>query len=147
MGNKESRSTSSSYFDSRSYDSQSFRSLSNRSSFSENYYDHERKGKVQSKYSRIGDDYNSLEQVLNSRFYFSCLFAICKIKNTRFKLNSLNKVKMLCIYSLSYSKKYKPLGSSLISLNKCGNAGHKCSCSSWPRVFQSYCGYRFHKKQ
>ncbi|XP_030476869.1 E3 ubiquitin-protein ligase RGLG2-like [Syzygium oleosum] len=66
MGNKESRSTSSSYFDSRSYDSQSFRSSSNRSSFSENYYNHERKGKVQSKYSRIGDDYNSLEQVTNA---------------------------------------------------------------------------------
>lgn len=34
---------------------------------SKNYYDHERKGKVQSRYSRIGDDYNSLEQLSKLR--------------------------------------------------------------------------------
>ncbi|XP_048140804.1 E3 ubiquitin-protein ligase RGLG2-like [Rhodamnia argentea] len=66
MGNKESRSNSGYYYDSRSYDSRSFRSSSNRSSFSENYHDHERKGTVQSKYSKIGDDYSSLEQVTNA---------------------------------------------------------------------------------
>ncbi|XP_048140819.1 E3 ubiquitin-protein ligase RGLG2-like [Rhodamnia argentea] len=66
MGNKESRSNSGYYYDSRSYDSRSFRSSSDRSSFSENYHDHERKGVVQSKYSKIGDDYSSLEQVTNA---------------------------------------------------------------------------------
>ncbi|KAL3742383.1 hypothetical protein ACJRO7_017802 [Eucalyptus globulus] len=70
MGNKESRSSSSSssnyYYDSRSYDSRSFRSSSNLSSFSENYYGRDRKGKVPSKYARIGDDYNSLEEVTNA---------------------------------------------------------------------------------
>ncbi|KAF8031550.1 hypothetical protein BT93_D0690 [Corymbia citriodora subsp. variegata] len=44
MGNQESRSSSSSSY----------------------YYDRDRKGQVPSKYTRIGDDYNSLEQVTNA---------------------------------------------------------------------------------
>lgn len=67
MGNKSAKNRGGYYYDQYNYDARSVQSSSTYGSFSLRHDDWERRSRIHSRYSRIGDEYCSLDQVLAFR--------------------------------------------------------------------------------